>query len=69
MPTTTAGPRISGPPRPLQCGRCRRFFPRESTPELSDDLVWWACPPCHAKLFTNASAAAAPVATADVGGA
>ena len=47
------GPNTSGPPRPRQCGRCRRFFPGESSPELSDALIWWACPPCRTKLFPH----------------
>ncbi len=69
MPTTTAGPRMSGPPRPLQCGRCRRFFPRESAPELSDDLDLVGLPAVPREALHEHDAAAAPVAAADVGGA
>ena len=67
MPTTTTVPRMSGPPRPQQCGRCRRFFPRASAPELSDELIWWACPPCHAKLFTATATVTATAATVGAG--
>jgi hypothetical protein len=52
---------MAGPPRPRQCGRCRRFFVGEATSgepssEVSDVMVWWACPPCRAKLFTGSGA-------------
>jgi len=45
-----AGPHpLSGPTPERQCGRCRQFFPVDSS--ASPQGKWWACPDCHHTLF------------------
>ena len=53
--TGTAQVQVAKPPRPSeempsrQCGRCRQFFPVDVS--TSPQAKWWACPPCHRRLF------------------
>jgi hypothetical protein len=39
----------TGPMR--QCGRCRRFFPRDGAVDPDATPKWWLCAPCHETLL------------------